>query len=144
MAAFGPPVPVAGITRIRFNGYDLSRRTVRQHPMAQEGTLLFKGQGCKPCLARHCEERSDEAIQKASRDIWIASLRSQGRALGLGLHLAGLGGFIHMDEILLADGCPQSIIAFDKFGEEFMQAHAEDMFHVALCQTLQNGPRHIL
>jgi hypothetical protein len=26
---------------------------------------------------RHCEERSDEAIQRAQRPLWIASLRSQ-------------------------------------------------------------------
>ena len=26
-----------------------------------------------PCLSRHCEERSDAAIQKAAREDWIAS-----------------------------------------------------------------------
>ncbi len=28
-------------------------------------------------LRRHCEERSDEAIQELAQSIWIASLRSQ-------------------------------------------------------------------
>jgi hypothetical protein len=26
---------------------------------------------------RHCEERSDEAIHRAAKKVWIASLRSQ-------------------------------------------------------------------
>jgi hypothetical protein len=26
---------------------------------------------------RHCEERSDEAIHRAAKEVWIASLRSQ-------------------------------------------------------------------
>ena len=47
MALCGPPVPVAGIIRIRFNGYDLSRRTIRQHPMAYKETLLLWAGGCK-------------------------------------------------------------------------------------------------
>jgi hypothetical protein len=29
------------------------------------------------CLYRHCEERSDEAIQSSFAAFWIASLRSQ-------------------------------------------------------------------
>ena len=44
---YGPPVPVAGIIRIRFNGYDLSRRTIQQHPMAYGETLLLWAGGCK-------------------------------------------------------------------------------------------------
>jgi len=31
----------------------------------------------QPLLVRHCEERSDEAIQEPRAKNWIASLRSQ-------------------------------------------------------------------
>ena len=58
MAVCGPPIPVAGTTRIRFNGYDLSHRTDRQHPLADvEVTLLKRSvQAGSVAPSRHCEE----------------------------------------------------------------------------------------
>jgi hypothetical protein len=50
-------------------------------PLIDEGVMLMhnSGKSCREnAVARHCEERSDEAIQTVvSETFWIASLRSQ-------------------------------------------------------------------
>ena len=48
--------------------------------MVAKPTVSDNGsQLCRASLHRHCEERSDEAIQRRALTLWIASLRAQGR-----------------------------------------------------------------
>jgi hypothetical protein len=95
------PLPCANVTKVAFGGADLltayvttaraglSKAALIDQPLAG-GLFAFAApvaglpvnrvvllDRCAENMNRHCEKRSDEAIQGVLKRLWIAALRSQ-------------------------------------------------------------------